>query len=140
MFSGPQAIALIELPLNAARYERTVERLLVPRRIWKGGWYIATWSPRWRHWESAYRINPSLDWGPFLKYQEKRAWVAIIGARVLYPHRRFRLQPVGAPWLLNFYSDIVCDPDSPERSKWFEKWGGGSPLWRMLGRHAADRR
>ena len=125
---------MIELPLNPTRYSRLVERLLVPRRIWKGGWYITLWNSRRRRWEAPFGIpDPDLDCGPFLKNQEKWARAQLACFRALFPRWRFRLQPIGAPWILDFYDDLVWYPDDPDRA-WFEKWGGASPLWRMLGR------
>ena len=125
---------MIELPVDRKKFARVARqyqlRMLAPRRLWKGGWYIATWNSTLRRWESAYKF---VD-GPFLKYEEKLARATLIGAIVHYPRRRFRLQSVGAPWLLDFYHDLVWNPDAPERADWFEAWGGGSPLWKMLGR------
>ena len=112
-----------------------VERLLVPRRIWKGGWYVSVWNSGIRCWEPAFAMFASLDlsdW-PFLKHQEKRARAQVVLARLLFPRRRFRLQRIGAPWLLKFCEDLVWCSDAPERA-WFEYWGGDSPLWRMLER------
>ena len=126
---------MIELPLNADRYERMIERLLVPKRIWKGGWYVTVWNSRARlYFPAGTDVDSDLEYGPFLRHEEKAARAYLACLRALYPRRRFRLQRIGAPWLISFYSDIVRDSDDPERAQWFEKWGGGSPLWRMLGR------
>jgi hypothetical protein len=113
-----------------------VERLLVPRRIWKGGWCISRWNSRRRRWEVPFDIHPDLECGPFLKYQQKWARAQLACFQALYPRSRFRLQPVEARWILDFYDDLVWYPDDPDR-EWLEVWGGGSPLWRLLGRQPA---
>ena len=129
---------MIELPVDRKKFARVARqyqlRMLAPRRLWKGGWYITVWNSRRRRWEDSCDVHPDLDSGPFLKHEEKWATTQLSGYRALHPRRRFRLQPIGAPWILDFYCDLVWDPDAPERGEWFERWGGGSPLWRMLGR------
>ncbi len=128
---------MIELPLNSRLYTRMVERLLVPRRIWRGGWYIAFWNSRRRRWEDACSVpDPDLDGGPFLRHQERWARAQLACFRALFPCWRFRLQPIGAPWMLDYFDELIWHPDHPWRA-WFENWGGGSPLWQLLGRHPA---
>jgi len=125
---------MIELPVDRRKFLRAARqfqlRMLVPRLIWRGGWYIALWDSRRRRWEPAFDI-PDLECGPFLRHQKKWARAQIAGFRLLYPRWRFRLQPVGAKWILDLYTDHVWCPDDPDRD-WFERWGGGSPLWKML--------
>jgi hypothetical protein len=128
---------LIELPLNASRYKHMIERLLVPKRIWMGGWNIAVWDSRERRWWPLCDTWIGINARPFLKHQENLARAELLRYRAIYPRMRFRLQPIGAPWLLRYYGDIIWNPHDPDRAEWFEKWGGGSPLWRMLGRQPA---
>ena len=126
---------MIKLHVNPKQYTSMLERLLVPRRIWKGGWYVSFWNSRRQRWVPAFNIY-DLNCGPFLKHQKKRARAQLAFFQKLLPRCRFRLQPIGAAWLLNFYDGLVWCPDDPDR-KWFEAWGGGSPLWRLLGRQPA---
>ena len=112
---------MLELRLERRPPERAVERLLV------------VWESRERRWAPAYILTRSMADEPFLRNQEKIAKACLAAFRKLYPRRRFRLQPVGAKWLMGFYDDLVLFPDDPDR-EWFERWGGGSLLWQLLGR------
>ena len=58
------------------------------------------------------------------------------GGWLLYPGRRFRLKPIKARQILDFYHDIIWKPDASERLL-LECWGDFSPLWRILGRAPA---
>ena len=127
---------MIELPLNPRRFSRKAKRfelwMLVPRRIWQGGWLLQIWSSKERRWK---RCTLDDDDGYFLSNEREYADSWLSDRRKVYPHRRFRLQRINGQRFVDFYQDLVWNPDAdaPGRS-WFEWWGGGSPLWRMLGR------
>jgi len=125
---------MIELPLNPRRFNRIAKRfelwILVPRRIWQGGWLLQVWSSKERRWK---RCTFDDDDGYFLSNERGYADSWLSDRRKVYPHLRFRLQQISGERFVDFYQDLVWNPDASGRS-WFEWWGGGSPLWRMLGR------
>ena len=135
---------MIELPLNVARYKHMLERLLVPVGIWKGGWLLQVWEPKEGRWKRstldiqhlAWMLGWNLEDGYFLWYENSEARFCLLGCRELYPGRRFRLKPIKARQILDFYHDLIWKPDAPERLL-LECWGDFSPLWRILGRAPA---
>ena len=124
---------MIELPLNPRRFNRIAKRfglmmlvqMLVPRRIWQGGWLLQVWSSKERRWKRC-----TLDTGYFRSNERREAHSWLSDRRKQYPHRRFRLQRINGQ---DFYQDLFGI---------LTLWDGygscgrveGSPLWRMLGR------
>jgi hypothetical protein len=112
---------MIELPLGAREFDRMLEWILTPNRIWRGGWHLV-WNSKKRHWQHGGIVD--IDDGPFLRYERSKARKHLAVARAVYRQRRFRLQPIGAKWIMGSCGDILWDLDHPERAEWFEGWGG----------------
>lgn len=118
---------MIRLKVNRNDVERALEQVLVPKKLWDGGWRIIVWHSRTKRWETpGYDgLPPRIDYGPFLRAEKAFAKTTIEEYRRHNPRRRFRLQRIGGRWLINFYGDIIWSRG--REPKWWKEWTGGRP-------------